>query len=1265
MASYAHSAEEDLDENATIAEGNACSRMFSAQQIPEIVALFEEADEDGGGGLDMEEFCVLFKKMHPSVKKEELTVLHMQIDTNCDGTVDLVELLDFLIAKGNASAGLDFKRPFPKPVEFIPVGHYKEIVGVIFRPFEDVKPHFSFRNLDETRTYQRGQYISVSSDGVLTFWTDSCTDPFTIPLYVKENALPFSHHKKMSVNDIQYIQELKQLAISTSDRELLFYDCSEIPSLFSVNHSLILEESIVNTINYWSNGTKAMFSFGDVKGFLTVFISYNVKKNGLFNRDAFEKISLQDYPTVYISNLLNNHSQDFLCLKVSIFSDICSQIQYFPVLNSFAICGSLSKTMVLAALPNPPRTTFSKSIFKSSGDEEFFTCVEYSPSAELLLTGGTDGLLRLWLPHKINTCQKSLVGHVRPITNIVVNRMDRTVITLSDDKNVRVWSLKRLECRQSIEIQGMRPARISSMFYNILNNDLVLANTDLVKYFGRGTDVFKETLTSHDKPLCNALYHSIYKKVVSVCQKGEATVWDVLTGMAVMQFQVTPYGGHTAIAFDIPQQRLITVSKDGKLKLWNLITGVLLEEFPVTLPSEVTGIVCMDDSVLVSGRNSNRIFVVDLEGYDNIFLEHDYLDDICSMDVHDTTLLAASCNGNIVMWDVESREVLYWLNGSQSPRTYITTIAGRTGCLPDGKTHKEETGRKNTDVNTGPIVLCLKTREVNVHTATLLTSADGFISAWSVKSKGGLLGKFRAVNDEDAIITSMSTDVNEQILLTGDSTGRICQWDIQRFGFKDKANTGPFEDIRGWRVSLCPPPRLGTWQSHLSGVVSVQFDSDCQKIITAGLDCNIQLWKNTGDHIGLFGKDEWDADAKKTTQKERRPVSAGKGKQLPFKYFRPERESKKEQEDDLDDINDELPFLPRDDLTDKEMDRIYRRLIKIQPNIDTIREKFKQQQSIRSAKQCASVVQQEAEQASKVQLMNSKSSFKPHPPQTPLMRGETADPYLKQPGSKNGRVINHQKKDTLQGRVLTPCPPDIVQSQQRSELTTKHSLLPPIPKGVQRTHNQTQFRPHPPQSPLIRGETADPDLKQPGSKYGRVINHQKKDTLQGRVLTPCPPDIVQSQQRSELTTKHSLLPPIPKGVQRTHNQTQFRPHPPQSPLIRGETADPDLKQPGSKYGRVIKHQNKDPLQGRVLTPCLPVIVPNNQRSEPTTKRPLLPTIPKGVQRTHNQTQFRPHPPPTPIITGGSSLKTSSPQTPRLRLPPLTEKVQLTTRGRLQ
>ena len=145
--------------------------------------------------------------------------------------------------------------------------------------------------------------------------------------------------------------------------------------------------------------------------------------------------------------------------------------------------------------------------------------------------------------------------------------------------------------------------------------------------------------------------------------------------------------------------------------------------------------------------------------------------------------------------------------------------------------------------------------------ATLLTSADGYIYAWSVNLKGGLLCKFRAVDEEGAVITTMSTDVREEILLTGDSTGKICQWDIRRFGFGKQAE-GPFEVTYGWHVSLAQPPLLGSGQCHLTEVVSVQFDRSGKKVITAGLDCQLRLWTNTGSHIGLFGKDLWDATTK-------------------------------------------------------------------------------------------------------------------------------------------------------------------------------------------------------------------------------------------------------------------------------------------------------------------------------------------------------------------------------------------------------------------
>ena len=73
-----------------------------------------------------------------------------------------------------------------------------------------------------------------------------------------------------------------------------------------------------------------------------------------------------------------------------------------------------------------------------------------------------------------------------------------------------------------------------------------------------------------------------------------------------------------------------------------------------------------------------------------------------------------------------------------------------------------------------PQALFLGTRERSPDTAILLTSgADGYVYAWSIHHQGGLLGKFQAGNADGVAISSMSTDLQDQMLLTGDSAGYI------------------------------------------------------------------------------------------------------------------------------------------------------------------------------------------------------------------------------------------------------------------------------------------------------------------------------------------------------------------------------------------------------------------------------------------------------------------------------------------------------------
>ncbi|XP_067338976.1 WD repeat-containing protein on Y chromosome-like [Channa argus] len=811
------------------------------------------------------------KEIYGSVDEKALTALHMMVDTNCKNTISLGELMDFQLKKNQLSESLNIKEKlFPQGMKIIPSNHHRSIIGMVFRPFKG-PTNREYDSEENVRIYQKGQYISVSSDGLLTFWTDVFDKQLSILLSKQESTGLYSEVKKMHVNDMVYIKELKQVAICTTERELTFYHCSEDIEQFAISYFLIVETNIVSAMNYCSTGTKGMFSYGDMKGFLYVFVSNNIQTNGLFCQQAYEKIALKKYSTVYVSALLKNPSKDFICVKVSIFKEECSLIRYFPSLDLFAVCGCSSKAMVLSDFSKTRGRITPNRVFTVAGNQEVFTCVEYSPLVGQLVTGGVDGLLRVWFPHKNISCEEVLKGHARPITHILYNQNESVFLSLSDDMNVRVWSEHSWLCVQSFQAHGMEHTRISSVCYNIYNNELVLANTDIGKCLGRGTDVFKNTITSHDKPLCSALYHSTFEQVVSVCQNGVVSVWDILTGRIVMQFNVTPEQrvGITAMSFDEAKRRLITVSDDGKVRLWNFNNATELAALPVTVPKEVTAIVCVKNRIFVSSRKSNIIYDLDIEKNDHRFLTHNYLKDIISMDASGTLLITASSNGNIVAWNADTGEDLYWCNGRISPQTQMAARTDHRQSIAKCRDKHRILQCKQpvalTDIKAWvkkiPLIICLKTREENMNIATLLTFAGGYINAWSVNSKGGIIAKFRAVPERQkgSIITTVSTDASESILLTGDNTGRICLWNIKEFGFKKQEDTGPFVDIDGWHVSLCPPPLLQSWQAHHSWVVSVTCDPSCKSIITAGLDCTVQLWTKEGYCIGRFGRDEWEA----------------------------------------------------------------------------------------------------------------------------------------------------------------------------------------------------------------------------------------------------------------------------------------------------------------------------------------------------------------------------------------------------------------------
>lgn len=834
--------------------------MF-ASRVLETMNIFEEA----GKHMSKEKFFVEMKNLYgKSVHDEDLVNVYRNIKTSWKNAVHPRELRDYFLNKFIATRQMQKKnRLFPKPFKTITVDCSHSMTGLFFRPLEELLSHegevFSRGQL---KPYQRGYYLSVTSTGQLTTWSDNFEQKNKADL-IKIGDL-YSKCMDLHINSSVYLGELDQLAISTDKKELIFYDCSKCLDTFTLKHVFIAEKNSINTMNYWSDGTKAIFSFGDEGGCLTLLISYNVKKNGLYCSETCASSSTKDHPL--ISTLFMKNSTRFMSFEIPIFFDACRQIQYCPSINTFAVCGTSSMKMGVVSLPPSGASNFVKIILESDGLLGFFSCVGYSHSTKRLLTGGKDGAVRIWIPDE-RTPEKTLTGHSKPVTHISSNQQERIFASVSEDMAVHIWSETSWVCLQILKVKDMGLDRITCMCYNLNNNEIVLANSNIATCFGKGTDLFKDSLTSHEHPIQVLCYHSFFKLVISACQNGTVTVWDIETGKSVIEFNASADCMRlTALSIDGSNRRLITATEDGQLKLWNFSSGTELAVLPIIIPGTVTAIVCKNNRVFISQKKSKIIYNLGINGYENRYLEHEYLRDIFSMDVHKKTLVTASTNGNVVVWDVLTSVALFWFRSTTNPRMYTLskTDQGRTGVLPvaQGGLNKEKTYKDSGILtksfrNNGLLVKILRRRQASEKTATVLTSTAGYVYAWSIVREGGLLGKFRALKDKGEIITAMSTDVEERTLLTGDNSGKIYLWDITMFGFKME-NNWPSEDIEGWNVPICTCVLLASWEGHRSDVLDIFCDTTGKYVVSAGLDYNVKMWTKTGRLVGLFGQGEWD-----------------------------------------------------------------------------------------------------------------------------------------------------------------------------------------------------------------------------------------------------------------------------------------------------------------------------------------------------------------------------------------------------------------------
>ena len=73
---------------------------------------------------------------------------------------------------------------------------------------------------------------------------------------------------------------------------------------------------------------------------------------------------------------------------------------------------------------------------------------DFSPTANIIATGGSDKIVRVWNRGILSEPAARLIGHAFTVTDIVINDIDRHIISLSAERVIRVWDIRTLNMLQ-------------------------------------------------------------------------------------------------------------------------------------------------------------------------------------------------------------------------------------------------------------------------------------------------------------------------------------------------------------------------------------------------------------------------------------------------------------------------------------------------------------------------------------------------------------------------------------------------------------------------------------------------------------------------------------------------------------------------------------------------------------------------------------------------------------------------------------------------
>ncbi|MCC5641593.1 caspase family protein [Nostoc sp. CHAB 5824] len=499
------------------------------------------------------------------------------------------------------------------------------------------------------------------------------------------------------------------------------------------------------------------------------------------------------------------------------------------------------------------------------GHESSVSSVAMSTDGQTIVSGGTDGTVRLWNLQG-HPLAEPLCGHESSVSSVAMSTDGQTIVSGSRDRTVRLWNLQGHPLAEPL--RG-HESSVNSVAMSTDGQTIVSGGNDCtVRLWNLQGYPLAQPFRGHKGNVWSVTMSTDGQTIISGGDDCTVRLWN-LQGHSLAE----PFRGHEnyvySVAMSTDGQTIVSGSRDGTVRLWNLQGHPLAEPFRGHESNVNSVAMSTDGQTIVSGGDDCTVRLWNLQGHPLAQPFRGHEGDVYSvaMSTDGQTIVSGGDDCTVRLWNLQGHPLAQPFRGHESG---VNSIAMST----DGQTivsgSRDGTVRL-WNLQGHPLAEPFRGHEGNVWSVTMSRDGQTIVSGgndctvrlWNLQGHP-LAEPFRG-HEGDVYCVAISID--RQAVVSGSTDGTVRLWNLQGHSLAKafrghKGNVwsvaiskdgqtivsgGSDGTVRLWNLqghTLAEP-----FRGHEGDVYCVAMSTDGQTIVSSGSDGTVRLWNLQGHSL--------------------------------------------------------------------------------------------------------------------------------------------------------------------------------------------------------------------------------------------------------------------------------------------------------------------------------------------------------------------------------------------------------------------------------